>query len=143
MTPTPLVVFPDVEELLVGHLTLELATYWPDEVKVATKVPAERPNPFVLVGRQGGTRLDIVTDAAQVGFEVWDTDEDVAQDLAQVTRAIVHGIRGQVVDGVTFYRIEEFAGVQRLPDPLSGDPRYVFAESIHVRGEELLPVEGS
>lgn len=127
-----MVLFGDIEALLCGWLRAQL------DVPVASKVPHPRPRTFVLVQRHGGIRANVVTDAPQIGVEVWaETDAD-AHDLAQVARsALLYRLPGQVIDGHTVYRITEIGGPSHLPDPVSNQPRYVFELQVFIRGKAV------
>jgi len=126
-----LIVFPDVEQLLIDYLTPSLA------VPVGTAVPNPRPTSFVTVNRFGGPRRGLVVDDAQLGFEYWAERESQAAQLAQLVRAHINALQGQRVNGVQVYRVREFAGPANLPDPLSGQPRYVQQFGVQVRGTAL------
>lgn len=124
-----LVVFADIEALLAGWLRDRLT------VPVGNKVPNPRPDSFVTVQRHGGIRATVVTDAPQVGVECWAVTDAQAHDLAQTARAeLLYRLPGQILDSHTVYRVDEFAGPQNLPDPISAQPRWVFELQVHVRG---------
>ena len=125
-----MVLFPDIEELLCAWLRAEL-----DDVPVGNKLPNPRPDPFVLVQRHGGTRHTIVTDAAQIGLECWARHDYEAHDLLQHCRSLlIYRLPGQILDGHTVYRVDEFGGPSNLPDPASTSPRWVMELQVHVRG---------
>lgn len=126
-------VFPDAELLISGHLDEVL------DATVGTKVPNPRPSPLVVVRRVGGPRLNPVADDALLTIESWAADPSDAHDLAQLARAHVHALRGQVVAGAAVYRTADAAGPQSLPDPLSDEPRYSFTVSVALRGAALDP----
>lgn len=127
------IVFPDVEDLLVTYLSTELAARG-DTATVHTVVPADRPDRFVLVPRVGGTRANLVVDNATIGIEAWASTDQQAHDLCQLVRGLVHALPGRVVDGVTFYRTGEFAGPTNLPDPVSRQSRCIFTPTVSCRG---------
>lgn len=125
-----MLLFPDVEALLCTWLRTELG-----DIPVGNKVPNPRPDPFVLVQRHGGIRNTVVTDAAQVGLECWAVHDYEAHDLLQRCRALLlYRLPGQILDGHTVYRVDEFAGPSNLPDPASVSPRWVAEFQVHVRG---------
>lgn len=126
--PTHLVVYPDACEVVCPYLAYELG------VHVGTRVPTSRPSTFVVVRRLGGPRLNLVADNAMLGVECWADSEQEAQDLAQLSRGLIHALRGTSQDGVAVYRITEVAGPQELPDPDSDQCRYVFTLQIAMRG---------
>lgn len=127
------IVFPDVEDLLVTYLASRLPEYG-RTARVSVAIPAPRPDEFVTVPRRGGVLATKVTDAATIGVECWAVSDAAALTLAQLCRGLIHALPGQVVNGVPFYRVQEFAGPGLLPDGLSGHARYVFTVSVHVRG---------
>ena len=125
---TDLIVFPDAVALVASHLADVLA------VPVVHDVPNPRPASFVTVRRGGGVRHTVVTDKPQLLFECWADRAEDAIDLAQLARAYVNALPGQVLAGVPVYRVEELGGPSELPDPLSQQPRVVFTSLVHVRG---------
>lgn len=132
----PAVLFPDVAAMTIGFLTSALAEH--DDTAVVVKdVPTPRPARFVTIRRGGGPRATLISDEAQVLFECWAETSGDAQDLAQLSRALVHSMAGTTQDGVAVYRVTEFAGPADLPDPLSEQARYVFTVQVHVRGSAL------
>lgn len=136
------IVFPDVETLLVQHLNTQfgsLASYTSPPLKAYTKVPATRPNRFVLIIRTGGTADTLVTDRPTITVESWSTDAIEAAAIAQLTRGILHAIDTVTYSGTThqFYRTQEFAGPANLPDPESVQERYTQTFSVGVRGTAL------
>lgn len=131
---TPLVVFPDVRSLLIGHLAGELLAEFDVTVPVVPRVPNPRPSTFVVVRRTGGPRLNLVADDPQVTLDSWAPAEEDADDLAQQCRAIMHAARGAVIDGVPVYRIDEAAGPSQLVDPDTALPFVRQTFSVAVRG---------
>lgn len=133
------IVFPDVEDLLVQFLTVELGRFGAS-VPVSVAVPMSRPPEFVLVPRTGGVRQTVVTDAAMIAVEAWAQRDARALKLAQLTRGVIHTLPGQTIQGHTFYRVNEVGGVALFPDPDSQQARYVFTVEVHVRGHQITPV---
>lgn len=135
------IVFPDAEDVAVTWLTADLATYGCD-APVSASVPTPRPSEFVTVQRTGGPKRDLVTDAASLTFECWsDEKPSSAAELAQLVRGIVGSWQGRYRDGITVYRVQEFAGPQLLPDPHSKQSRYTFTATVELRGGSI-PVGG-
>jgi hypothetical protein len=124
------IVFPDAVGVVVEFLSDEVGGH------VGSVVPPERPTQFIVVQRVGGVRRNLVTDAATLTVECWAEPEhpENAHDLAQYARAVLHTMPGQVIDGVTVYKVDEIAGPAYLPDPASDQPRYSFTVSVTVRG---------
>lgn len=117
------IVFPDVEAVLVSALSPLVS------VPVSTRVPASRPDAFVLVRRVGGARPNLVTDRATVTVECWSTSTVEACDLSRYARAYVHTLAPDTVR-----RVVELSGPADSPDPVSGTPRYQFTVQIDTRG---------
>lgn len=130
------VLFADAELVVVTALRSRLAASDP-YVDVGTLVPNPRPDRLVVVQRTGGARLNLVADEPTVTVDAWAPTADEAQGIAQRCRAHLHALRGSTVAGVAVYRVQELAGPQNLPDPLSSSPRYTFAVSLALRGTAL------
>src|SRR5262245_14737009 len=129
------IVFADVEALLVPYLHDQLNLFgWPD-VPVATRVPNPRPDEFVRVMVTGGTQRHIVADAPTVVVEAWALTEVRASELATLCRGLVYAI--DTIGGVQFYRPETASRPQNLPDPDSNHVRYTATYSLSYRGAAL------
>lgn len=130
----PVVVFPDVELLVVDYLR----TVVDDDVLVRTVKPSPMPaTPVVVVRRTGGLPDTPVTERARIDFSIYASTDKDAHDLAQLIRAYVRDMVG-VHDGVQVIRTTEFLGLSHFDDPLSDQPRYLTTQEIVVRGESLL-----
>jgi hypothetical protein len=129
----PLVVFPDAELVVAVGLRDVLPTLG-ESCPVLMMIPDPRPATFVIVRRVGGVRGSMVTDRALLAIEAWGDDPGDAQGLAQLCRAAVHSLRGEVVDGVTVYGVTEVAGPGNLPDPESTQARYTMTVQVGLRG---------
>lgn len=124
----PVVVFPDIQLVVVDYLTAALAERteaYVFGVKVGTAVERPRRPVAVVVERAGGIRTLPSVDNPRVEIQVWHgTDED-AHLLALLVRALLHAMPG-VVDTstgpVTVTRVADFAGPFHSPDPLSKPP---------------------
>lgn len=125
---TQLVIFPDAVDLVRTHLAAAL------DVPIVHDVPTPRPPSFVTVRRGGGVRHTIISDAAQLLIESWADRAEDAMDLAQLARAHLNALPGQVLDDTPVYRVEELAGPADLPDPLSDQQRATFTVLVHLRG---------
>lgn len=130
------VVFADVEALLVDYLTTQFAAR-SETATVHTRVPNPRPSRFVLVPRVGGTTRNVVVDTPTIGVECWAATPGAAYELCSLTRALIGALPGQVLDGVMFYSIGEFAGPQQLPDPDSNQARYIYTPTLTCRGTSI------
>lgn len=133
---TEVIVFPDVEDMLVAHLGAELSTRG-DIATVHTAVPKERPGRFVLVPRVGGTARNLVIDDATIATESWAATEKQAHDLCQLVRAIMRAMAGQVIGGVTVGAVSDVGGPAKLPDPESNQARYIYTASVQARGSAI------
>lgn len=136
MEPVAPVLFGDTVQLVIEAIRDGFALQSVDAV-VDNEVPDEAVR-YVVVRRQGGPRVDLVRDSAQIRIECLAPTKAEAHDLAQMARAYVFAMRGTVRHGITVGRIEEFAGPAELPDPISQLPRYLFTELVHTRGRALL-----
>jgi len=130
------VAFPDVEALLVEYLTTEF-TARSETASVHTQAPDPRPDRFVLVPRAGGPSRNLVVDAPTIAVECWAATPGAAYDLCRLTRALIGALAGQVVGGVMFYAVGEFAGPQKLPDPDSNQARYIYTPTLTCRGTAI------
>lgn len=130
----PVMLFPDAVKLFIGIVGAGFTASSEPDVVVDNVVPDRRPLEFMVVRRQGGTRRNLIVDQAQLRFEQYAQTAERAAALALLARAYVQAARGQVRDGFTICRIEEFAGPQDLPDPITQLPRYIFTELAHLRG---------
>lgn len=90
---------------------------------VVHAVPHPRPAAFVQLTRVGGTSHDLVVDAAMVAVDCWAATSPAAMTLAQLVRAHLHAMNGEVVDGTAVYAVQELAGPGEVPDPDSDTPR--------------------
>lgn len=130
------IVFPDVEALLVDHLTERLAALG-DAATVHVTVPNPRPSRFVLVPRVGGPARNLVVDSATIATECWAATPGQAHDLCQLVRGLIHATAGRTIGGITVYAVGEVAGPANFPDPLSSQPRYIFTASVQCRGAAI------
>ena len=125
--------FPDATAVVVRFLARQFAAT-DAPVPVGTRVPNPRPERFVLVRRVGGHRATLVTDAARLAVEAWDSSPANAADLAERCRSWLHAMAGTVQDDVPVYVVGDVGGPADLPDPLSDQPRYTFTVEVTVRG---------
>lgn len=124
------VLFGDIDSAVIDYLNTRLTPPVTDRVPKVTTAML----PFVIVERLGGPKVSPVTEEATVTIEAWATGWKLAHDLAQLARQAVHDLAGLTVNGLVFYRVNEFSGPARLPDPIFGKPRVVFTVSVTVRG---------
>lgn len=123
-------VSPDVEAAAVSFLRAGLGLL---ASKVATQVPSTMPATMVKVSLTGGSRLDVVSDTAQLTVEVWSVDAPTASHVARRSQALMFSAAGSEPGGVWVRRVEYVGGVQFFPDPDTGKPRYQFTVRWHVR----------
>jgi hypothetical protein len=95
MSVIPTLVFPDAVRLALDTLAAELPALVGAPVPTGNRVPSPRPDRFVRVRRQGGTRVTVVTEAAQLGIEAWAPDVGGADELAQACRSVLFGMKGR------------------------------------------------
>jgi hypothetical protein len=126
--------FLDAVQLVTTYLRLALAAEgYP--VPVVGLVPNPRPDVFVLVRRLGGSTANLVTDRPSLSVEAYAPSEGLAMDLAQMSRALLLELPGQVLAEVPVYRVDEVAGPATLPDPESATPRVTITMDIWLRGK--------
>lgn len=128
---TEAVAYPDAVNVAISWLTDQLGAI------VLPRVPNPRLAEMVVVRRTGGVRLNLVADDAVLTVEAWAASDEAAHDLAQEARGYLHAMRGEVIEGVTVYRIADVGGPAFLPDPDSDVPRYTFSVSAAMRGSAL------
>lgn len=132
---TEVIVFPDVEAVLIDYLGDALAGRGVN-VPVVTAVPSPRPDRFVRVERTGGPISSLfLLDNPTVAVEAWGSSESDAAELIGLVRGLLHAMPGE--DDAPVYRVAEFSGPGNLPDPTSGQHRYSFTASLLVRGSAL------
>lgn len=130
------ILFPDAEAVAIEWLRQDLVDHGTPMV-VADTVPDPRKPAFVTVRRTGGPRRDLVTDMPSLTFDCWAEKASEASALANLVRALVGAWRGRSADGTTVYRVDEFAGPSKLPDPASKQSRYTFTASVAMRGRSV------
>lgn len=127
---TELVVFPDVEALVVAALQAGIDELEPGPT-VHTAVPANRPDEFVRVFRAGGPAQTLVTEGAQIIVEAWALDEIRAARILTVCRAYLNVLNGDL------FGVYEISGPNNLPDPVSDQARYTQTFGVRARGSVL------
>lgn len=134
MTGPEVIVFPDVEQLLVEWLPGRLQAAG-ITVTVVTAVPSPRPAEFVRVLRVGGTAAEFYRDRATMLVEAWAGLESRAYEIAAVCRGLINALPGFDIGGYPpVYKVEEASGPANLPDPTSAQHRYTATYALHVRG---------
>lgn len=129
------IVFPDVELTITGLLRNLLATRtepYAADVYVGTTVPSPRRSRMVTVRHDGGTSVDGLLEAAQIGVNVWaDTDQDV-NDLARLIRALLWA----APNGKPVCRVVDVSGSIAVADD-SGQPLRYLTFEVTLHGEPL------
>ncbi|ATL65141.1 hypothetical protein [Nocardia terpenica] len=129
---TGLVVYPAVESLVVAYLARTLAART-DQVVVATKVPAPRPDRLVRVTAAGGGNDRFVLASRLVIVECWDIREPGAADLAELCHALLLAARRDPAEPAIRNTVTVGAPVNH-PDPDTHHARYQCTVSIDLRG---------
>ena len=96
-------------------------------VVVSNKVPTTLPARLVAVRRDGGPKINPLTEAARIGVNVWAATEADVTDLARLTRAILSGAGGQG----PVKKVTETTGPSPIPDVV---PRRYFTVELLVHG---------
>lgn len=132
---TAAVLFGDATAAAIAYLKAKLGTS-----AVYRRVPNPVPvGAFLIVFRAGGTARNEVVDDAIISYEAWAPVEEDAHDLAQRARAYLLGAGSEWVGTLWCYRADETGGPAPSPDDLSGEPRYVGAVSLSLRGAPATP----
>lgn len=122
--------FPDAEKAWIHYLTAKTGE------KVGTRVP-KQPR-FIRLMRAGGNRSVKVLDSAQMIFECYDTDDELAAEFASDTRALVHAGEGQeIAPGVFCYRQRDVSGPSYINDEQHPSSRYSFTVMTDLRGQSV------
>lgn len=126
----PVVVFPDVEQLVIDYLAERL-----DAVQVGSELPEDLASaaPVVAVSLLDAAEvLDFVLEDAAVDVEVLAADKAAASDLARLVAALMKALPGTPLPGATVYRVER-QGFTWVPDDVTELPRYVLTFELRVR----------
>lgn len=108
-------------------------------VKVASRVPDDRPLPFVQVRQVGGLAEVPVRETVRLDVIVWAATEPEAAALGRQVRTFLWGLQGQVVNGLQVYRIWEFTGPRFNDDDKTDAARWWFTPELMVRAEPVVP----
>lgn len=138
MTTAPInppVGYGDVTQVLLEHLRAGLAARGVTGLTSGSRYDADRPldAPFLLVRRVGGSSPSLGVDVARMDVQVWHRTEVQAHDLAALVRALVHQARGVA----QIRAVKETAGPVPIPDPDTGQPRYLMTADLTLRGDLL------
>jgi hypothetical protein len=108
----------DVEAVVVSILGAD----------ASTKVPADRPETFVQVTREGGVRNNLIQSTPRVFVKCWGPTQVDAFDRAADAWAALSDAEGTLVDGVWLSRVQ-LTDLANFPDD-DGSPRYTFTAGI-------------
>ncbi|WP_413811990.1 hypothetical protein [Streptomyces sp. OE57] len=130
----PLVIFPDVERLVVEHLKNrpELAGVLVDN---RTPPDFDGTRKAVLVSRAGGVWVeDIHLDQPLVDLEVYGPDKPTAHTVATAARTALFTVRGTTFGTACVTDVSEVDGPRWLPDYLhAAASRYVSTARLSIR----------
>lgn len=141
MTGPAIELSPDAEMVAITWLRTALAAR-PEPhasgVQVTDRLPPGRsPTRHVRIRRLGGVPSSRVQDSPRLQAQVWydtgspATDEGDRQSLALLVWALLKAIRGQVVEGVTCYRVLTVGGPYNGPDP-ADDTRTITTLTVEI-----------
>lgn len=116
----------DAEALIRDFLDARL------DVRVATKVPKNRPDTFVRVWRTGGSAVNRILDRPMITVQAWAKNSVAASDLSRECRDMLFAsyTAMPLVRGV-----DETSGPYYDPDPDTGIDRYTFTHQLSVRAK--------
>lgn len=138
----PLVVYPDPVTVALPWLREVMPTRvepYAQGTVVAAAFPAPtdtdrrqpgRDYPVVVLRPAGGTSPVLSVDRPRLDAQVWHRDEFSAQALAQLVRGLLH----QLVGRGPVRSVRDFSGPTPVPDPESGQPRFLLTVELTVRG---------
>lgn len=118
--------FPDTTSLVLGFLEARV------DAEIVTEVPADRPDRFLLLWRNGGPSANRIVDNPLITVEAWSLDSADAAELAEAARtALLH----ETAAIPLVRRSTEITGPYWIPDPESKTPRYRFSVQLTVRAQ--------
>lgn len=127
----PVVVFPDVEKLVIGFL-LDRKAERADmaDWNFGTSLTGEAL-PFFRIQRVGGWRpVDFVLDTARIDLEVRARTREQAHDVMQLGLALLLVMSNYSFAGALVYRVGVEITPFYLPDPITDQPRWL--STIHI-----------
>jgi hypothetical protein len=133
MTDIPTLIFPDVVALAITEINAQLPPMG-FSAEAFNRVPSPRPERFVIVQRAGGTRVTVVTEAAQLAMQAWGQSVHEAEDVAQAVRSVIFSMAHRMIGSVPIYRVDDVGGPAEVTDPLSDQPMATLTLAVHVRG---------
>jgi hypothetical protein len=124
---------PNVTALLVAYLDPIL-----DPIKVASRVPTDRPVELLQVRRVGGRGLPPVRDVARIDIFAWAATEPRAEEIGGTARSAVWALAGTDLAGVAVYTISEVLGPRLDDDEETGTHRSWTTIDVMVRADEIM-----
>ncbi|MFK0290327.1 hypothetical protein ACIQU6_07570 [Streptomyces sp. NPDC090442] len=123
----PVVIFPDVEALILNHLRDVIPAF-----EGGPEPPADFKGrlPFAVVERNGGVKKRFALDQAVLAVYVYGADRASAHDRMQEVLAHIHAMPGGCLPVARTY---EIAGIQYTPDPMTDEPRWYASVGVAVR----------
>lgn len=125
------ILFADIEAWAVDYLRDALdgrLEPYTSGVYVSNEVPKVRADRMVIVRRDGGPRITIVTELARLTIRVWARTDADATDLTNMVRALIAASPG--VGQVR--KAEEIGGPVTIPDQ-SEQPQRLFTVQLTAR----------
>lgn len=89
-----------------------------------------RDYPVVVLRAAGGTSAVVSVDRPRLDAQVWHRDEFSAAALTQLVRGLLH----QLVGWGPVRAVRDFTGPVPIPDPESGQPRFLMTVELSMRG---------
>ena len=133
-----MVIFPDVEKILVAALKASLLTRdeaYAQNVHVSTKKPAPDFSPYpskiVTIRSDGGPLKTDVTKLERVGINVYANAYDVASDLSKLVEALMRSLTGDYIK-----LVEIILSPVRVDEMSEEEVRYMTLELV-VKGSNL------
>lgn len=120
----------NVEAALVAWLRSALS------VQVGTRVPATRPDRFVVLSRAGGQRDNLVQSSPRMLVECWGSTDSIAWNLVSAAWAAVEAADGQALTQGVWVAQVALTEPVNYPDDATGSPRYQFIATLTVNLEE-------
>lgn len=119
------VIFPDVQALVVGFLNSEL-TARGETARAATKTPATRPAKWIRVDLASGQETNRITIEPIVIVQASAPSEPAARDLCELARALVRSMpERDDITGASVMGVASSSQPVPFPDPdLPTTPRY-------------------
>lgn len=130
MTYSP---FSDIEKLIVEWLRSHEAVSEKVGTRIYTEIPARPTYPLVTVKRIGGIPpVKGKLDQARLQIDIWAEKKYTAREVASVVQAALYDLEDELVLNQRVSSVSDDLGLTWLPDPESGQPRYLFGVLVSV-----------